>query len=110
IPLARTPDRPEATAIHLGPSAVTDALVLLFALLWEGAHPTLLERNGKDEHLPQELEELLQLLSSGMSDRRIAEVSGVSDRTLRWRIANLHAHFGTSNRFQLGVVAGVFRR
>ncbi|MPZ60040.1 MAG: hypothetical protein GEU93_01855 [Propionibacteriales bacterium] len=50
-------------------------------------------------------QEILSLLSSGLSDAVIARHLRVTDRTIRREIARLCRIFGVDSRFQLGVVA-----
>ena len=49
--------------------------------------------------------QLLDLLVRGVKDERIARTLGVSLRTVRRRIAALHAELGVDSRFQAGAEA-----
>lgn len=48
---------------------------------------------------------LVELLASGITDEAIARHLGVTARTLRRRIRDLHDRLGSSGRFQAGVRA-----
>jgi DNA-binding CsgD family transcriptional regulator/DNA-binding transcriptional MerR regulator len=66
--------------------------------LWRIAVPLVQERDG-DDH------EILLLLAQGLKDESIASQLGLSLRTVRRRIADLHDQPGADSRFQAGVEA-----
>jgi hypothetical protein len=55
---------------------------------WRGANGTV--------------DDVLRLLATGRSDEEVAEVLGVSLRTVRRRVAEAMAEYGASSRFELG--------
>ncbi|MEJ5914561.1 helix-turn-helix domain-containing protein [Pseudokineococcus sp. 1T1Z-3] len=112
LPLARG-DSTEVSALLLGRSALTDALQQLFELLWRRSQPVLMaveEDGAVGRGLEPHLARALRLLASGMSDAGVAAALGVSGRTLRRWVSELHDRLGTTNRVQLGMAAARTRR
>ncbi|MFI0718080.1 hypothetical protein [Streptomyces sp. NPDC021224] len=103
----------EVVVVH--PSALLDALALLFESLWDRAAP----RPGQDARLAERPAvraadhpgdrpadpdaRLLGLLLAGLTDAASARQLGVSQRTVQRRVAALLASLGASTRFQAGV-------
>jgi hypothetical protein len=88
-------------AVCIRPSALLDALIQLFELLWEQATPIALPAppDATDDR------QLAALLASGAKDDVVARRLGTSTRTLSRRIAELMDHLHVRTRFQAGVQA-----
>ena len=100
-------------------SPLLDALFELFEAQWTRAmpipHSTRLtglpdvadSHSGDSSDQPERarsgVQELLTMLSAGMTDDAIARQLGVSARTVQRRISELMETLGTRNRFQAGV-------
>lgn len=100
-------------------SPLLDALFELFEAQWARAmpipHSTRLavlpdvpdahsgESGDQPERARSGVQELLTMLSAGMTDDAIARQLGVSARTVQRRISELMETLGTRNRFQAGV-------
>jgi sugar-specific transcriptional regulator TrmB/DNA-binding CsgD family transcriptional regulator len=86
-------------------SAIVDALVALFDLVWERATPLRLDASGgaAEEDVPLDAEDLrvLTLMLSGLPDKAVAGQLGSSRRTVQRRIQRLMDLTGTSSRMQL---------
>lgn len=89
----------QAVLVH--PSALLDGLIRMFESTW--AHSLPLCALGSDD-LDQD-RRLLSMLSSGMTDARIAHAIGVSERTVARRVASLQERLQAPSRFVLGVRA-----
>ena len=88
-------------ALCIRPSALLDALVRLFELLWTQATPIVApDRDGRVTD-----RQLAALLASGAKDDVVARRLGSSRRTLSRRIAELMDHLHVRTRFQAGVQA-----
>ncbi|HET8666114.1 MAG TPA: helix-turn-helix domain-containing protein [Nocardioides sp.] len=88
-------------ALCIRPSALLDALVRLFELLWAQATPIVAPETGgrvSDR-------ELAALLAAGAKDDVVARHLGTSTRTLSRRISQLMDHLHVRTRFQAGVQA-----
>lgn len=88
------------SAVIVRPSALLDALVALFELLWEQAAPLLVADEDKARD-----KDLLTLLVAGLKDETIARQLGVSTRTVSRHVADLMDRLGARTRFQAGVLA-----
>jgi sugar-specific transcriptional regulator TrmB len=88
-------------ALCIRPSALLDALVQLFDLLWAQATPIV----ATDPVGQVSDRDLAVLLASGAKDDVIARHLGTSTRTLSRRISELMEHLHVRNRFQAGVQA-----
>jgi len=95
-------------AMLVRPSALLDALCMLFDLVWERATPFVAETSGvlEMDHAPSRLtrtaEQLIPLLAAGLNDKTIAAEVNISAMTLNRRIGELLKHYGIRTRFQLG--------
>jgi sugar-specific transcriptional regulator TrmB len=88
-------------ALCIRPSALLDALVRLFELLWAQATPIVApEPGGRVTD-----RELAALLAAGAKDDVVARHLGTSTRTLSRRISQLMDHLHVRTRFQAGVQA-----
>jgi DNA-binding NarL/FixJ family response regulator len=113
-------------ALIVRPSPLLDALVEVFETQWARAMPVprtvgrlaarvpeVGERDGgagggeagAEARAPSAAQELLTMLSAGMTDEAIARQLGVSARTVQRRISELMDNLGSRNRFQAGVQA-----
>lgn len=109
IPLTMDAESVGTIGLLIGPSALLDALVLLFESLWERAVPLdrVLAGAGADEAgSPAPVDTpLLALLASGLTDDAIGRQLRVSARTVRRRVAALMDRLDARTRFQAGVQA-----
>lgn len=83
------------------PSALLDALVALFDLLWSRAVPLVSGRAAPGGPLSPEDSRLLSLVLAGMTDHGMARQLGCSVRTVQRRIGRLMSRWGASTRPQL---------
>lgn len=93
----RIKDQPEPYWAMRNP-AVVDPLRHFFALLWRSATPF---RTYRGEH-----ETVLELLSRGYTDARIAQALNLSARTVSRRVSEIMAEHGAGSRFELGMMHG----
>lgn len=93
-----------ALLLHAG--GLLDMAVSLFERTWESATPMTLGADdtvGAGQDVAER--ELLELLSAGLTDQRIANRLGLSLRTVQRRVHALMAQVGADSRLQLGVAA-----
>ena len=95
-------DMGDLRAVVVRPSALLDALVDFFELCWRQAVPLYGDSAGE---LGDEDRSLVALLAAGLKDDAIARRLGWSPRTMRRRMSALQDRFGTTSRFQAGVIA-----
>lgn len=88
-------------ALCIRPSALLDALVQLFDLLWAEGTPIVAGERGSEFSD----KELAALLASGAKDDVVARHLGASTRTLSRRVAQMMDHLHVRTRFQAGVQA-----
>ena len=88
-------------ALCIRPSALLDALVQFFELLWTQATPIVAVDAGGELSDRQ----LAALLASGAKDDVVARHLGASTRTLSRRVAEMMDHLHVRTRFQAGVQA-----
>jgi DNA-binding NarL/FixJ family response regulator len=91
------------SALVVRASALLDALVNMFFLLWEQAVPVVSNVTGPT--LDDTDQRLLTMLASGMQDDAIARQLEISARTVGRRVSNLMQQLGVRTRFQAGVYA-----
>ncbi|MEV4621152.1 helix-turn-helix domain-containing protein [Asanoa sp. NPDC049573] len=101
-----------AAAFVVHPSALLDALIVLFELVWQRAVPLRpaaaphASTHGASPPEPHEgTNALLTLLASGLTDEAIARSLGLSLRTVQRRIHDLMSLLGAGTRFQAGMAA-----
>lgn len=87
------------SALVVHPSALLDALITLFEVLWRAAVPVPAE-NGSAQS-----DDVLTLLIAGMTDDAIARQLGVSSRTVQRRVRELCDSLGARTRFHAGLLA-----
>ncbi|SEK93704.1 helix-turn-helix domain-containing protein [Streptacidiphilus jiangxiensis] len=104
LPLTASEEGLRSTAVFVRRSTLCDALVELFEANWATATPIFTEAPPTDE-VSAEDRALLHLLNSGLKDDAIARQLGLSDRTLRRRLAELTSRLGATSRFQAGTQA-----
>jgi len=85
-------------------SSLLDALIGLFETSWRSALPMHLGTKEPSSLRPIE-RKIIELLASGITDNAIAELLGISRRTLSRNLENLTTRAGVVNRFQLAVYA-----
>jgi DNA-binding CsgD family transcriptional regulator len=74
-----------------------------FTALWRSAHSVGVE--PEDSLADESVREILAILKSGVTDEVAARQLGVSDRTIRRRVAAVLDLLGASSRFEAGVKA-----
>ncbi|MEU1729452.1 helix-turn-helix transcriptional regulator [Nonomuraea sp. NPDC005692] len=86
------------------PSSLLSALIGLFETSWRSAFPMHL---GEQEPpaLKQLQRQILKLLATGITDENIAELLGISRRTLSRHLEQLTYSAGATTRFQLALYA-----
>lgn len=85
-------------------SSLLDALIGLFESSWRAALPMHLGTKEPSSLRPIE-RKIIELLASGITDHAIAELLGISRRTLSRNLESLTTRAGVVNRFQLAVYA-----
>jgi DNA-binding CsgD family transcriptional regulator/predicted DNA-binding transcriptional regulator len=85
-------------------SSLLDALIGLFETSWRAALPMHLGTKEPSSLRPME-RKIIELLASGITDHAIAELLGISRRTLSRNLESLTTRAGVVNRFQLAVYA-----
>ncbi|WGY02391.1 LuxR C-terminal-related transcriptional regulator [Nocardioides sp. QY071] len=105
VTLPRLGDRRrDMLVVH--PSSLLEVLSSIFWSYWRQSSPLTVHPHGLDTEEPVEAyRSLLTLLAAGLTDDAIARELGVSDRTVRRRLAHLQEVLGAASRFQLGVQA-----
>jgi hypothetical protein len=105
-------DEPAGEMLLLRRSAVLDALCELFETMWAKAVPI---RFGPGDQpiidtsvpYPPQLQGMVPLLAAGANDKSIAELLGVSERTLMRRMEALYQGLNAKSRFQAGWLAAM---
>ena len=86
-------------------SGLCEALIALFQAVWTQAVPLFAPLADANPELLAEDHAILQCLNAGMKDDVIARQLGISERTVRRRVADLAARLGAASRFQIGAQA-----
>ncbi|WP_433246592.1 helix-turn-helix transcriptional regulator [Streptosporangium sp. CA-135522] len=86
------------------PSSLLSALIGLFETAWRSAFPMHLGER-EPPALKQIQRRILELLATGITDEKIAELLGVSRRTLSRHLEQLTHSAGAATRFQLALHA-----
>jgi DNA-binding CsgD family transcriptional regulator len=109
MPLAGGEDAAVESALVVHPSALLDALVELFEVLWRAGTPlTAATVTGPADVQPAEDapdDDVLVLLAAGMKDEAIARHLGLSARTVQRRVHSLCDRLGARTRFHAGLLA-----
>lgn len=96
------------SALVVHASALLDALVSLFEVLWGTAAPLELSSTGAVAASGRPaFGDIVALLASGMQDETVARQLGVSARTLQRHLQTLFEQLGSRTRFQAGFRAGL---
>ncbi|MGW7366855.1 helix-turn-helix domain-containing protein [Streptomyces sp. NPDC054841] len=97
----------EREVMVLQASALLDALVVFFEMLWHRAVPLWPARSrpAEDRALSADDEQLLALSASGLTDHAIARRLGVAQRTVERRMRRIMDLLGARTRFQAGLQA-----
>ena len=112
LPLNMLSPEPEIEGALIHPSSLLDALVALFEALWERATPLALhddvsgspsERLGGD--ISPRDQDILSLLSAGLSDQVVARQLGVGIRTVQRSMNVLMDRLNARTRFQAALLA-----
>src|SRR5262249_48818937 len=100
--LLRDADAPRlATAL----AALARGLVVLDDALHDALLPRTAAHESPVEALPPREREVLQLLSEGLANRRIAERLGIGERTVKFHVNAILGKLGVSTRTEAVVVA-----
>jgi DNA-binding CsgD family transcriptional regulator len=106
LPLMDDASSEQPAALLIRPSVLVDSLVALFEALWRVAAPLRLDVPEQEQaQEEQELRTVVSLLAAGLTDTRIAHTLGVSERTVRRKIAAALENLGVQTRFQAGMRA-----
>ncbi|WP_370890144.1 LuxR C-terminal-related transcriptional regulator [Janibacter sp. GXQ6167] len=101
---ATTPDEvDQIEAVVIYRSALLDALIRLFETTWAQSLP--IDGLASTPKTSEVDRRVLAMLSSGMTDARIAAALGVSERTVARRVAAMQERLDAPSRFVLGVRA-----
>jgi len=90
--------------VELGQSALLEALLRLFELLWQQASP--LSPDASEGPLSCDDRQLLALAAAGLTDQAIARRLGVAQRTVERRMQRILKALDATTRFQAGLRAG----
>lgn len=103
LPLSLEQSGDSALVVHH--SALLEALVSMFWLLWDQAVPVV--SGPQEDHADEQPVDprLLTMLAGGLKDDAIARQFSVSSRTVGRRVAELMDIIGARTRFQAGVYA-----
>ncbi|WP_197060950.1 helix-turn-helix transcriptional regulator [Microbacterium mangrovi] len=104
IPLTARAESVRTTAVVVWQSRLCDALIELFEATWERATPVFALASAVPDMEAVD-RELLSLLNAGLKDETIARQLGLSERTVRRRVADLLSRLGATSRFQAGAKA-----
>ena len=103
----------DGPSLKLGPTAVLDALWALFESLWQqavpipGTAPVAADTPvpAAQEAADEDMQALVMLMAAGSNDKSMADVLGISERTLLRRITALSNRLQARSRFQCGWLA-----
>lgn len=88
-------------ALLVHPSGLLEALVALFELVWQTAHPVdhtdLAQRDLSDPE-----RRVMSLLVAGLTDRSVAAQLGMSERSVQRHVRTVMDRVGAESRLQLG--------
>ena len=104
VPLAQA-NEPATMVVHS--SALLDALIALFDMYWGLGHPVALAGDPTTVEPARAADDnVIALMSAGLTDAAIAHRLGVSTSTVRRRINLMSQQHCVSSRFQLGLALG----
>jgi hypothetical protein len=88
-------------------SALLDALIMFFELMWQRATPigdgVRLEPGDRAD----DLSVIVAMLAAGLTDQAIMRQLDISTRTMRRRMASVYQRLNAGTRFQAGYNAGL---
>jgi DNA-binding CsgD family transcriptional regulator len=106
LPLLGDTDGDQPAMLMIRPSVLVDSLVALFDALWQAASPLRLEASTEPvDQEERDARTVVGLLAAGLSDTRIAHTMGISERTVRRKVATALQLLGAETRFQAGLRA-----
>jgi DNA-binding CsgD family transcriptional regulator len=106
LPLLSGSGDDQPAALLIRPSVLVDSLVALFEALWRAAPPLRLDGGAvAEDEEEREARTVVGLLAAGLGDARIAHTLGVSERTVRRKVATALTLLGAETRFQAGLRA-----
>ena len=106
LPLLGGTDGDQPAMLMIRPSVLVDSLVALFEAVWQSASPLRLEASTEPvEQEERDARTVVGLLAAGLSDTRIAHTMGISERTVRRKVATALQLLGAETRFQAGLRA-----
>jgi DNA-binding CsgD family transcriptional regulator len=106
LPLLSGTEVDQPAMLLIRPSVLVDSLVALFEALWQAAAPLRLEGDGEGADAEErDARTVVGLLAAGLSDTRIAHTLGISERTVRRKVATALQLLGAETRFQAGLRA-----
>jgi DNA-binding CsgD family transcriptional regulator len=97
------PAEPRMGALEVRTGGLVAALCALFEQVWRVATPMGAETPSSAGGLTPADQEILQLLAAGHTDDAVSRKLGISVRTVRRSIAELHDRLSAASRFQAGV-------
>lgn len=100
------PADPWRSVMQIAAPGALVALAALFEGVWESAVPLGTDTQSNEHGLSPQEQELLRLLSRGLTDDVVRRRLGVSLRTVRRIVADLSARLGADSRFEAGYRAG----
>ncbi|MGW0395591.1 helix-turn-helix transcriptional regulator [Streptomyces sp. NPDC003042] len=99
-------DDPWRSVMQISAPGALAALSALFEGVWESAVPIGTDTPSDEHGLTPQEQELLRLLSRGLTDDVVRRRLGVSLRTVRRIVADLCTRLGADSRFEAGYLAG----
>jgi DNA-binding NarL/FixJ family response regulator len=104
VPLETSPEVIEVAAV-VHPSALLESLHTLFELLWQRSERfggVGSEAAGRGRFSEPD-RQVLDLLTTGLTDKAVARQLGVTERTVQRRVQRIMAEYGVRTRLQLGL-------
>lgn len=101
--IATRPDDLDLPYLMISEPALVRTIVQQFAADWRMAHSIGITAEDVLDY--ERVREILQVLASGATDESAARQLGVSDRTVRRRVAAVMDLLGATSRFEAGVKA-----
>lgn len=106
LPLSPDID-PSETSVIVHRSALLDALIALFEVMWQRAIPISPEARPEPDGPEDDLDVIVAMLAAGMTDQAIIRQLGLSTRTARRRMASIYHRLNAGTRFQAGYNAAL---
>ncbi|WP_329244687.1 LuxR C-terminal-related transcriptional regulator [Actinoallomurus sp. NBC_01490] len=106
LPLSSDTDASQ-TSVIVRRSALLDALIMFFELMWQRATPigdgVRLEPGDRAD----DLSVIVAMLAAGLTDQAIMRQLDISTRTMRRRMASVYQRLNAGTRFQAGYNAAL---